>query len=176
MSDSNFRPIGTVSPNLIASFMWPADEVAIRALAAIADDEDRLGRFLAVSGLQPDTLRSAARSPAFLLGVLDYVVAEEGTLLAVAGAIGAPPSVVVRARDALAPKPEVAEMAPVTRKPLTLFCKRCGTKRRLDRAGGPSVPARVVMIETSACQSCGGGEDIEATWLDAKGNEVMAEG
>lgn len=178
MSDSTLRPIGVVNPNLIASLLWSADEVAIRALNAIAADDERLSRFLAVSGLDPATLRQAAHLPGFLLGVLDYVAADEATLLEVAEAVGAPPSVLVRAREALAPKPEpeAVELAPATRKPLTLFCKGCGEKRRVARAAAPAVPARVVMIETPACQACGDGSEVPTTWLDARGNEVAAEG
>ena len=50
-----------------------AEGLAIQALAFIAGDGERLGRFLAVTGIGPAEIRAAAREPGFLIGVLDYM-------------------------------------------------------------------------------------------------------
>jgi hypothetical protein len=46
-----------------------AEGLAIQALAFIAGDSERLGRFLAVTGIGPAEIRTAAREPGFLVGV-----------------------------------------------------------------------------------------------------------
>lgn len=55
--------------------------IAIEALGFVASDMDLLGRFLAVSGLGPETLRAAASDPNFLLGVLEFLMSDESALL-----------------------------------------------------------------------------------------------
>jgi Protein of unknown function (DUF3572) len=82
--------------------------LAIDALGFIAGEPEQLGRFLALSGIGPDSLRAAAREPNFLLGVLDYVAGDEALLVAFAGHSGIDPAEVARARDVLAGEtPEV---------------------------------------------------------------------
>jgi hypothetical protein len=58
--------------------------LAIQALSFIAAEPERLGRFLAISGIGPADIRAAAREPGFLAGVLDFVVADERLLRAFA--------------------------------------------------------------------------------------------
>jgi hypothetical protein len=79
-----------------------AESLAIQALTFIAEDTDQLGRFLAVTGIEPDSLRAAAAEPGFLAGVLDYVLGNEPDLLAFAERAGLPPEEVGRARELLA--------------------------------------------------------------------------
>jgi hypothetical protein len=79
-----------------------AAELAVAALTFLAGEEDRLGRFLALTGIAPASLRAAAREPGFLLGVLDHVAADEDLLLAFAKESGIDPGEVLQARDALA--------------------------------------------------------------------------
>ncbi len=79
-----------------------AQEVAIAALAFIAAEPDRLGRFLAESGIGPQSVREAAREPQFLAGVLDHVGGDERLLLAFAAENKMDPDEVMRARDAIA--------------------------------------------------------------------------
>lgn len=57
-----------------------AEILAINALGFLASDSERLGRFLAVSGIGPDALRDGASSPQFLAGVMDYLLADESLL------------------------------------------------------------------------------------------------
>ena len=77
------------------------ENLAILALGFLADDPERLDRFLSLAGIEPGMIRAAASDPAFLAGVLDHVAADEPLLLAVAEHIGVKPEAVMRARAAL---------------------------------------------------------------------------
>ncbi len=79
-----------------------AAAIATQALAYIAGDGVRLGRFLAESGLGPENLRKAARDPSFLPAVLDFILSHEHDLIDFATMAGIDPNFVGRARDALA--------------------------------------------------------------------------
>jgi hypothetical protein len=79
-----------------------ASELAIAALTFIATDPEALGQFLALSGIDPQSIRAAAREPGFLRGVLDYLTADEQLLIAFASRNGIDPDDVARARVALA--------------------------------------------------------------------------
>jgi Protein of unknown function (DUF3572) len=79
--------------------------IATQALAYIAGDGARLGRFLAESGLGPENLRQAARDPSFLPAVLDFILSHEHDLIDFATIAGIDPKLVGRARDALAGSP-----------------------------------------------------------------------
>ncbi len=78
-----------------------AEELAVAALAFIAQEPDRLRRFLDLSGLDPANLRQAAAGPGFLTGVLDYVSGDEGLLVAFAAAAGIDPTAIETARQLL---------------------------------------------------------------------------
>ncbi len=54
-----------------------AETLAIQALAFIAADSGRLGRFLALTGLDPARIRASAQEPQFLAGVLDYLAGDD---------------------------------------------------------------------------------------------------
>src|ERR1700687_4160059 len=82
-----------------------ATELAIAALIFLAGEHETLERFLALTGLGPQSLRAAAREPSFLLGVLDHVASDETLLLAFVNENGIDPEAVGRARDALAERP-----------------------------------------------------------------------
>ena len=77
------------------------EAVAIRALGHVASDPERLARFLEQTGIGPQTLREAARQPGFLAQVLDFVSADDATLLAFAANEGLRPETVAQARQAL---------------------------------------------------------------------------
>jgi hypothetical protein len=78
-----------------------AEALAIQALSFIAEEPERLGAFLAASGIGPEAIRDAARAPGFLGGVLDHMLADESLLLAFADSAGLDPTSVARARRAL---------------------------------------------------------------------------
>jgi Protein of unknown function (DUF3572) len=82
-----------------------ATELAVAALTFLAGEHERLERFLALTGLGPQSLRATAREPSFLLGVLDHMASDETLLLAFANESGINPEDVGRARDALARRP-----------------------------------------------------------------------
>jgi hypothetical protein len=79
-----------------------AEGLAVTALGFIAAEPERLGRFLALSGIGPDSIRAAAREPQFLVGVLDHITSDERLLLAFAAENDIDPEAVMRARDVLA--------------------------------------------------------------------------
>ena len=78
-----------------------AEEMAIAALGFIAADPALLPRFLAITGIEAQAIRSAAREPGFLAGVLQFIVAHEPTLIAFAENAGIAPAAVLRAMRAL---------------------------------------------------------------------------
>lgn len=78
-----------------------ARELGIAALTFIATEPEALDRFLAFSGIDPQSIRAAAREPGFLLGVLDYLAADEQLLLAFANQNDIDPEAVARACVAL---------------------------------------------------------------------------
>ena len=77
-----------------------AEMLAIQALAFIAEEPDRLGGFLAATGLEAAAIRTAARQPGFLAGVLEHMLADESLLLAFADSAGIDPASIARARAA----------------------------------------------------------------------------
>jgi hypothetical protein len=79
-----------------------AEALAVAALGFIASEPERLGRFLAMTGIGPDSIRAAAREPQFLLGVLDHLAADEPLLLAFAAENSIPANAVIKARDTIA--------------------------------------------------------------------------
>jgi hypothetical protein len=78
-----------------------AEHVAIQALSFLAEDVERLGRFLALSGLDPASIREAARSPQFLSGVLAYLAGDEKLLMEFAAQSGLDPLDIGHARVVL---------------------------------------------------------------------------
>ena len=78
-----------------------AEIVAIQALSFVANDPERLGAFLAESGIGPDTLRNAAADPQFLASVLDFVMRDDATVKAFASASQLHPTNIAAAHQAL---------------------------------------------------------------------------
>ncbi|MEZ5776129.1 MAG: DUF3572 domain-containing protein [Hyphomicrobiaceae bacterium] len=68
-----------------------AEEIAIRALGFLAAEPDRLARFLALSGLAPESLREMAGTPAFQAAVMDHLIGDESMLLVFADEARLPP-------------------------------------------------------------------------------------
>ena len=78
-----------------------AEIVAVQALSFIAGDPERLGLFLAESGIGPETLRTAAADPHFLASVLDFVLRDDATVKAFAEVSQLHPTNVAAAHQAL---------------------------------------------------------------------------
>jgi hypothetical protein len=80
-----------------------AERLALDALSYIIADSERMVRFLAISGLHPDTIRSAASEPGFLAGILDYVAADEALLIGLAETLQTKPEHLMEAHRTLSP-------------------------------------------------------------------------
>jgi len=78
-----------------------AEIVAIQALSFIAGEPERLGLFLAESGIGPETLRNAAADPRFLASVLDFVMRDDATVKAFASVSQLHPTNIAAAHQAL---------------------------------------------------------------------------
>ena len=78
-----------------------AEIVAIQALSFVAGDPERLGLFLAETGIGPETLRNAASDPNFLISVLDFVLRDDATVKAFAGVSELHPTNIAAARQVL---------------------------------------------------------------------------
>jgi hypothetical protein len=77
------------------------ETLALRALAYIASEDDRLQRFLSLTGIEPGSLRGLAQDPAGLGAVLDYMLGWEPLLLEFAAAENLPPESIAAARRKL---------------------------------------------------------------------------
>jgi hypothetical protein len=78
-----------------------AEIVAVQALSFVAGDPERLGLFLAESGIGPETLRSAAADPRFLASVLDFVMRDDATVKTFADVSQLHPTNIAAAHQAL---------------------------------------------------------------------------
>lgn len=74
-----------------------AEKTAAAVLGWMAGEPDMLQRFLALSGVAPDQIRSAISDPGFLAGMIDFVMGHEPTLLAFCEATGTKPETVIAA-------------------------------------------------------------------------------
>lgn len=74
-----------------------AEATAVAVLGWLANEPDMLSRFLALSGVQPGQLRQAVNDPAFLAGMLEFLMQHEPTLMAFCAATESKPESVVEA-------------------------------------------------------------------------------
>jgi hypothetical protein len=58
-----------------------AEDVAVQALAFLAQEPARLARFLQLTGIAPADIRAQAQTPRFLGAVLEHILADESLLL-----------------------------------------------------------------------------------------------
>ncbi|XVN48473.1 DUF3572 family protein [Novosphingobium rhizosphaerae] len=79
--------------------------MALAALGWVLGDGQRAERFLALSGMTPETLRAGLADPAgqsaVLGGVLDFLMAYEPDLVAAADALDISPQALAAAREKL---------------------------------------------------------------------------
>lgn len=78
-----------------------AETAALQALGFVAGDPDRLARFMGLAGVSVDELKSRAADPAFLGGVLDFLLEDEPMLLEFCEASGLKPAALARLRGDL---------------------------------------------------------------------------
>jgi hypothetical protein len=94
--------VNKARPRSAAQTRALAEKLAVAALSFIASDSERLGRFLAATGIGPADIRAAAREPLFLAGVLDHLANNETELIAFATESGHRPEDILISRDRLA--------------------------------------------------------------------------
>jgi hypothetical protein len=80
------------------------ETIAIRILNSLATSPERLGQFLAITGVSPESIREVASSPGFLAAVLDYVASDEALLLNISAELDLPPEALAAARESLTPR------------------------------------------------------------------------
>ena len=78
-----------------------AEALALAALAATLTDERRAERFLSLTGLSPDGIRSRIDDPALLAACIGFLEAHEPDLVAVADVVGVKPEQLLRAKAEL---------------------------------------------------------------------------
>ena len=100
--DSRTASIAAMPPRVPPKTAIPDPEtLGLQALAFLIGDEDRRQRFLGLTGIAPESLRSLAADPAGLGAVLDYLLGWEPLLLEFAAAHDLPPESVAAARRKL---------------------------------------------------------------------------
>jgi hypothetical protein len=78
-----------------------AETIALAGLVFLAEDAQRLGRFLALTGIGPAELKAGAEQPAVLGAVLDHLLGDETLLLTFAANAGLPAQMISMAKEAL---------------------------------------------------------------------------
>jgi hypothetical protein len=71
-----------------------AEVIALKALAYLASDEDRIRRFLDLTGVTPAELRARAGERGFLGSVLEYLGTDQTLLLAFTESEGLEPELI----------------------------------------------------------------------------------
>lgn len=82
-----------------------AQEIATNALINLTKEPELVGRFLAMAGIGPESIRLAAEEPGFLAGVLEFYMSDEALLLSYCENIGLRPTMIAAARFSLAGDP-----------------------------------------------------------------------
>jgi hypothetical protein len=78
-----------------------AETIALTALGFLAEDGQRLGRFLALTGLGPAELKAEAGSARVLAAVLDHLLHDESLLLTFTANHGVAPETIAPAQALL---------------------------------------------------------------------------
>ncbi|WP_155897512.1 DUF3572 domain-containing protein [Aureimonas ureilytica] len=79
-----------------------AETIGVEALSFMASNPEVLRRFLDVTGMEARQLREAASKPSFFVGLLDFILAHEPTVLDFAAAAELDPAEIGMARERLA--------------------------------------------------------------------------
>lgn len=78
-----------------------AETIALRAIAFLAEDLRRMGRFLALTGIEPDRLMAGAGAAQVQVAVLDHLLSDESLLMVFSGHVAIAPEAVASARAIL---------------------------------------------------------------------------
>ena len=74
-----------------------AEAVGLQAVSFIISDDTLRDRFIAISGVDPDSIRTLITQPEFLINVLDFLIQHEPDLIDFASETNLPPESVVKA-------------------------------------------------------------------------------
>lgn len=80
-----------------------AEEIAIKALTYLSNDPELMGRFLALSGLDPAGLKDVLTEPSFLAALLDFLLTDDSLLLTFVSNFSLDPNDIVSAKAVLDP-------------------------------------------------------------------------
>lgn len=75
--------------------------LALGALGWVLSDGDRAARFLALTGLTPDSLRASLAEQSTLTAVIEFLCAHEPDLIAAADVLGVEPATLAATRERL---------------------------------------------------------------------------
>jgi len=78
-----------------------AEVLAVQVLGWLAEDNARIASFLAASGTDPSSVRARVQDPAFLLAVIEFLMADEAMLLECCAALKVAPHHPASAREAM---------------------------------------------------------------------------
>jgi hypothetical protein len=76
--------------------------IALKALAFLVSDPDRISRFIGITGIAPETIRASADAREFHAGVIDYLRGDQPLLLIFAESEGLDPELIDSAAWCLA--------------------------------------------------------------------------
>jgi hypothetical protein len=78
-----------------------AEDLAVRILVWLTEDNARIGAFMGWSGETPDGLRARLSDPDLLLAILDFVLMDEAMLIEACQSLEIKPETPLQARAAL---------------------------------------------------------------------------
>ncbi len=78
-----------------------AEIVALKALTFLAQSPDDLERFVALSGITPETLRARADDPEILAAVVDFLLADDARITGLCDSLAIDPQTLQAVRRAL---------------------------------------------------------------------------
>jgi hypothetical protein len=79
-----------------------AETIAFQALGFLAEEPNRIGRFLSLTGMEPASLMEGAETAAVQVAILDHLLGDESLLMVFSGHAGINPEQVAVARSLLA--------------------------------------------------------------------------
>ncbi|MGB0658575.1 MAG: DUF3572 domain-containing protein [Mangrovicoccus sp.] len=78
-----------------------AQLIALQSLSWLVENRSALSEFMALTGIDLDTLRNAAGEDDLLASVIEYICGEDARIIACADHIGEKPEVFLTVRDVL---------------------------------------------------------------------------
>lgn len=78
-----------------------AETLALQGLTFLASDPLRLSRFMSLTGINPEELKSWAKAPRLQAAVLDHLLGDESLLLVFTAEAGLDPQSIAPARQLL---------------------------------------------------------------------------